>query len=492
MEFVIQKCASPQSKLDTFLAYSPSLDELPDLSLQTVLSQPFQRKELVNELNHYNQLIGNDEKAFQNIEKLKNSQSFCVATGQQLGFMSGPAYTIWKGISCLLLAQKTGSIPLFWLATEDHDLHEIDHTYLLDPLGNLEEFKLAYPERKHLSIEDLLLTEHHQEMIQSFLDKTKLAFSHFTSSYATTMAAFMAWLFRGTGLVFVEPKGLRKLAKPFFQKILENYEELFLKLCDTTKQLIDKGGKALLPTNEVSHLFLKSEKGRREKLVLEKGIFHAEKTAYSLQDLLQILDRSPERFSPNAALRPVLQNYLLPVVAYCAGPSELKYYRQLKELYDSCNVSMPWIVPRILGTLITAQGVEVLKALKLKPSDPIPMHWIELMPDLKSSLDKLQEEWEVSALKAFPEEFSEKKLNHLLPHVLEKIEKIVLEKRLKKEKISSSALHYLRNLIHPHHKPQERVLNWCAFQSETKTNLIESCLKELKWDSSIRVYVNLN
>src|ERR1700722_14421158 len=96
----------------------------------------YPRSQLHHLLKEYNQTIGNDQPALENAERILQSETACVITGQQLGMMGGPSYTILKGISCLLFACKINAIPIFWLATEDHDISEIDHTYLLDSLGN--------------------------------------------------------------------------------------------------------------------------------------------------------------------------------------------------------------------------------------------------------------------------------------------------------------------------------------------------------------------
>ena len=103
----------------------------------------YPRAQLSECLVKYNQLIGNDSSAVQQAEKLAEDGSVCVFTGQQLGLFGGPSYTILKAVSCILLARELGAIPIFWLATEDHDVAEIDHTYTLDSFGNLEKYRLS-------------------------------------------------------------------------------------------------------------------------------------------------------------------------------------------------------------------------------------------------------------------------------------------------------------------------------------------------------------
>ncbi len=151
----------------------PQHDETVPQSSESLAKRSYPRKALVPLLTAYNREIGNDAAALANIGRLGDSTSVCVVTGQQLGLMGGPSYTILKAISCLLLARATGSIPIFWAATEDHDIGEIDHTTLLDSLSNLATFRLRFRHDGRF-VEDLTLTEGHLEAIRSFCEAAGL------------------------------------------------------------------------------------------------------------------------------------------------------------------------------------------------------------------------------------------------------------------------------------------------------------------------------
>lgn len=493
MDVIIQKHPALYSSKNSeeFLTFAPYSLSAKEQIKNAIFSRSYPRDELAAILTEYNIHIANDADALQNIQRLKHPSSICVVTGQQLGFMGGPAYTILKGISCLLLAKELDAVPIFWLATEDHDIHEIDHTYLIDSWGNLKDFKLHFSS-KPVAVEDLQMNSHNLEVINRFLDQAPLDFLfNIHSDYASTMASFLAKMFKGTGLVFVEPKLLRNLSRPFFHKELLKQSEILSVLQESKQQLIKKGEKAPLPADAGTQLFLKTEEGEREKVVVAAEGFEVKGKTYSLNSLIELIDHSPERFSTNASSRPVLQSSLFPTAAYVAGPSELSYYRQLKAYHQFHDVPMPWIVPRLSGTFLTPDANYFLRKLSIDPWSPIPLHWGDLMPELHTDLSHLKREWEHAAMRLFSEELSKKTVDRYVRHLLTRLEKKIHGIRLNKQGLPPHALHYLRNLIHPHQHPQERVLNWCAFQSVTQKNLIKECLHILKWDISGHFYFAL-
>lgn len=406
---------------EDFFSISPFDPDAIKKARKQVLQQSYPREPLAAILKEYNQSFGNQD-ALPFIERLKNPESVCVVTGQQLGLMGGPAYTILKAVSCLLLARETDAIPVFWLATEDHDLHEIDHTYLIDPLGNLKEYKLHFSPNQFA--EDLKLSQNDRDSIEIFLkDVGMLDFQQEIkneTSYIRAMAKFLKELFAGTGLVFLEPHLLRPLAKEFFRKEISQSVEIEKILQRTADQLKQEGLNPPLKISE-TNLFIKDQEGRRKKVNRNDPV-------------LELLEDHPERFSTNAIARPVLQSLLIPTLAYVAGPSELFYHQQLREYFDFHACAMPWIAPRLSATFITSEWAQILEKAKMDPWN-LPKSWEELFPhktDLRAHVEKLG--------------------------------------------IPYASLHRLNNALYPHGKEQERVLNWCEFQRSTKRNLVRDFL----------------
>jgi bacillithiol biosynthesis cysteine-adding enzyme BshC len=399
-----------------------------------IKERSYPREELSHILLEYNRAIGNDSLALQNIRRLAEPESQCVITGQQLGFMSGPFYTILKGISCVQLSQEAKAIPIFWLATEDHDIAEIDHTFLIDSLGNLKKFHLSLP-KGGTAVEDLKLFSSHFEVIDQFFKEVKAPhlFSNMLkkpASYAKWMAQFLVQMFAGTGLVFVEPYLLRSLARPFFKReVLENspIQQILYK---TSIKMKEAGLAPPLEVGKGTNLFIKTADNHRNKLRWEDAKFIANTQTFSESELIGIIDQEPERFSTNVAARPVLQSLLFPTLSYVAGPSELSYFQQLGDYHHYYGINMPWIIPRISATFLTVYSQELLKQCGLFPWDPLPA--------------------------------------------------------------KGEAAHYLKNYLHPHGKLQERVLNWWQFQAGSLENLIGKMITQSDWHSEGHLYCYLD
>lgn len=244
-----------------------------------------------------------------------------VVTGQQVGFMGGPLYTFSKAISCILLARELNATPLFWAATEDHDVHEVNSCTVLNEKGDLKKTRVSLPEGHF--VEDLPLTESHKQEIKAFQTAFNVPDWEFSDRYAETMIRLLVQAFKGTGLAFIEPRILRPDAKSFFQQELTHPSHL--------------SGPG--PIQSSPSLFFKTDDGRRIKIHNPK----------------QYLDTPSERLSPDVSLRPVLQSLLIPTIAYVAGPTELAYHAQLKSVFAAHDVPMPKLYPRLSLTLLPSE-----------------------------------------------------------------------------------------------------------------------------------------
>lgn len=463
--------------LMSFLLQKSSCLATPNFAepLAKLRQRTFPRAQLRAILTEYNREIGNDVAALQQIDKLQSPDTHCIITGQQLGLLGGPAYTILKAISCLQLAKETGGIPLFWLATEDHDTGEINHTYSLNEKGNLHRFHLHFP---HVFVEDLQLTSEQQKAIQDYLSMMNVHISfQLNSSYAKSMASLLAALFKGTGLVFLEPKLLRPLAVPFFKKELLHHGEIQSLLKKEKENLAREGKKTPLAISEGTNLFIKNGHHQRIKI---KNHEH---------EMLDLLEKEPERFSTNAAARPVLQSALFPTLAYVAGPSEMQYYPQLRAYHEWHGVDMPLIVPRIGATILTPTAARYLKHVGLAPWQEIPKHWEEVFPETADNIDLLCDHWEKQLTRIDEGNLSKKEFLNALRQEKKHIRKSTWKMVLKQIELPYHTLHFLNNLLHPHQKLQERVLNWVGLQAATKENLIAAFLEQTKWNERGHYYI---
>lgn len=483
-----------EDALASFLSISPYDPKGGEISRRFLEERSFLGTELADCLEKYNRLIGNDQKAMEQIDRLRDDHSVCIFTGQQLGMFGGPAYTVLKAISCLILAKKHQAVPIFWLATEDHDVDEIDHTYLIDSLGNLNKFHLSLPKDGSF-VEDLQLIESHKKVFQRFcdligeMDLAKMLSGE--TSYALAMAKVMVELFKGTGLVFVEPRLLRPFAKDVLRKEIINSHEINQILVETTDRLVQSGGKAVLDVSEETNLFIKMNGQYRSKLNRSGETYQAGNQTFTQDELLLLIEKEPERFSTNAAARCLLQNSVFPVLAYVAGPGELAYHHQLKDYHAYHGITMPWVVPRLSATFVTPIAQEMLGHVGIQPWEEVPSCWTHLIPGIDEGAKELIQEWIESASIHFGKDLSEESMHRFIRFQSKKLERKAILSRLRKRGIPPHSLHYLRNLLHPHEKLQERVLNWFEFQSHSQISIIHYLSENLIEIPRGHLYINL-
>jgi bacillithiol synthase len=468
--------------LDYFLSFPLDSSNAVSSSLKILKKKTFSRGELFTLLSSYNHEISNDAAAFENLEKIKAANSVFVITGQQLGLMGGPSYTILKAMTCLLLARETNAIPLFWLATEDHDTAEIDHTFNIDPLGNIYKTHLSFPKDGHM-VEDLVINSSQAEILTTLFENWKIHWPAIVPgiSYSKIMATYLANLFAGTGLLFLEPRILRRLAIPFFIKEIIESSTINRTLQETTEKLIASGGQPSLNVKEGTNLFYKDDFRIRRKIIFRENHFVIGTKKLTQEAILEQIQTFPERFSTNAAARPVLQSMLFPTLAYVAGPGEINYFQQLKDYHLIHNVEMPWVVPRLSATIIPAFASSLLEKCNLNPWDNLSRHWDSVIPGLDDGMDTMMKGWQATAMTHFQNDLTEHVINSYVRNGVKKLQNKVRKVRLKRKKLPYFALHLLRNLIHPHNKLQERVLNWSSMQSHTSENMIQEFLRQADW-----------
>ena len=473
--------------LNSFFQIDPSSSQAFSLAAHQIKASSYSLEKISELLQDYNKSINNlSESVIHHLNLIHQGVPFII-TGQQLGLMGGPFYTILKAITAVQLAQKYHAIPLFWLAAEDHDVNEIDHTYLLDGLGNILKYRLPFPQEGKM-VEDLTLSTVHKEILQSFADYTQIPLNFSENSYKQTMVSILVKLFEGTGLLFIEPQNLRKMAVPFLKKEIKEHVKISQVLKNSTSKLVKAGGKDILKLNG-SNLFYKNEKKQRLKIYVDHhDQFRIGSHHFSKNALLELLQENPDSFSTNVAARPVLQSFIFPTLAYIAGPTEYEYYRQLKDYHTFHNVPMPLIYPRCSGTMITPEAQYYLASLQIEPWNFSTFQWDQFFPESEQLTNKLRRYWQKSIDDTIPYELRPSNFESLLKDVLTKIKRRMLKKQLKQKKIPYHALHYLENLLNPQKKPQERFFNWFEFQRHTKLNLIQELIKNLDTESQKHFY----
>lgn len=367
-----------------FYAHPPTFESVKRVAAG-VRPDPASRRDLAEILRAQNRRFGSDASAEAALDRFA-SGAVAIVTGQQVGLFSGPSYTIYKVLTALRLAEElnsagTPAVAIFWLATEDHDIAEIDHCFWPSREGAE---KIELPSADHegsrageVPLGDAVLAA--VERAAANLEgpaadqiRTALADSYLPSeTYGSAFGKLLARVFAGKRLILLDPLSpeLHRLADPLYRAALERHSELDQALLSRGKDLERTGYHVQVKVTEGSTpLFLNLE-GKRIPVRARTGDFAAGRRSFSFADLSDLLTRSPLDFSANVLLRPVIQDALLSTAAYIAGPSEIAYFAQASVIYDRLGVRMPVILPRASFTLVDAHAVRLLRKYELEFSD---------------------------------------------------------------------------------------------------------------------------
>lgn len=349
---------------------------------QLAARQGADRAALAAAVEKYNERIGNRPAALENARLLADGEALAVVTGQQAGVMTGPLFTVYKALQAVALAGEMAAVlgkpvvPIFWIASEDHDLTEIDHLDLTDRQGQLQRLRLNLDGPSHRSAGRVEAGAAAQALLQELLQN--LPETEFTPALAADLegltapggsladwfARIMAWLLGERGLVLFDPMepALRRLAGPFVGRLLQRNEALAEALRQGEEKVRDLGFQPAVQTEDgAAHLFL-YEDGARLPLMRREGGFAARGgRVRSLDELQRLTQAEPERFSGSVVTRPLIQDCLLPTLAYVAGPGEISYYGLYRPVYAAVGLEPPVYVPRANLTLVEPTAARALE-----------------------------------------------------------------------------------------------------------------------------------
>ncbi|HEY8450128.1 MAG TPA: bacillithiol biosynthesis cysteine-adding enzyme BshC, partial [Bacillota bacterium] len=337
------------SDLQSFFPYNP-WDGESYARRAAWLDQAFtgDRGALAADLRDYQHQLDADAAALQQVALLAQPGTLVVVTGQQAGLLGGPLFTLYKAVTAIRLARELGEqlgrpvVPVFWIASDDHDFDEVRRAYLRDRRGRLRELALPGqrgrrpvgelpPPRRWLS----LLREVEQALGERLHHRPVLERAEHIPADANWADAFgrlLAGLLSRYGLVILNPmrRPLRALLRDFFPLALLRKDSIHRELAAAATRLERRGYPPALAFDvEHSHLFL-LEDGERVALQFQDGelVDRDGRVRLSLASALRLMDEEPWRFSPNVVLRPLAQDKLLPTLAYVAGPGEVGYLAQ--------------------------------------------------------------------------------------------------------------------------------------------------------------------
>jgi bacillithiol biosynthesis cysteine-adding enzyme BshC len=334
------------------------------------------RAKVCDALERMNRQWGAGERTLANIQQLRDPDCIAVVSGQQAGLFTGPLYTIYKALSAVKLAECMSqrgikSVPVFWIATEDHDFPEVATAEIISrdcTLGRVSVPAEIHPDG--VPVGRVMLNETIEASIQSLLNA--LPKSEFTDdlekilraayrpgqNFSDAFAEFMTKLIGQKGLILLDPldSQLKEVAAPLYAEAARRAHDIALAIVSRSRELEVAGYHAQVAPSENSFpLFWHDEKGARHALTRnENGKYQTKDGGdeHAADELANWALREPDRFSPNVTLRAVVQDYLLPTVAYYGGAAEIAYFAQTAEVYRILERPATPILHRASMTLV--------------------------------------------------------------------------------------------------------------------------------------------
>lgn len=494
-------------------------------------NRTFPRESLANHIEKFMSRYPTSSKVIESLKQLKNPKSTVVIGGQQAGILTGPLYSIHKVISIIKLAENKEKelnvpvIPVFWIAGEDHDYHEVNHLYVPHEQTLI---KKVYPEKmlqkkmvSDISLDTEACLRWAQEVIESLGEAEYTQqihdFLHLAIKKSRNFVDFFAFiimeLFKDKGLLILDSGNpdIRKIEKDVLISQIEKHKAISKALHHQQLEISNRGYPLTIEAaSNSANLFYYEEK-YNERLLLE---FHEEdqlfksknnSVSFTETQLLQMANDFPERLSNNVVTRPLMQESLFPTLAFIAGPGEIAYWAELKEVFKIFEIKMPPIVPRLNITILERAVESDILDLKLTIEDVLHTGTTSAVASFFSSVKDVELEEQFIQIKeqvSLQYQIIENKLasldRGLLPLLNKNESKLLEQINFMKAKIDHSIqqkhantfqkFNRIENSLRPNGLPQERVWNIFYFLNKYGFSLLDEIMnKQLDFDGLHKV-----
>lgn len=448
----------------------------------------------------------------ESLDLLSKPGTVAVVTGQQVGLFSGPAYTIYKALTAAKVAaqlteQGIPAVPVFWLATEDHDFAEVDHAWTFDastqPMVLRAESDAGGSQRPVGTIAlDRVPVLALRESLAGFPFGSEVA-DLVESAYpagvpmGTAFQNLLKSLLSKFGLLFLDPlaEDIRDICAPFLRQAALNGAGLKTRIEQQNHELIEAGYHAQVHVEAQTSLLFLIEGGRRTQLKFQNGEYVSPRgTRYTAA---QLAERGSQ-LSPNALLRPVMQDFMLPTVMYVGGPAELAYLAQAKVLYDDLLGRMPVAMHRSGFTLLDARAKKLITRYQLVwPSIYEGEEGIRaaigarlVPPQVQQALAQSHRDVEAaiarvgSALSGFDATLAAalEKSHAKIAYQLTRIERKTERESLRRDARAGEEAHYLGGLLYPNKHLQERLYTILPFLAKHGFDLFDVIYDNIRLD----------
>src|SRR5229473_1045377 len=381
-----------------YLSYTPSVREMYPRSpifsewvkdeSQRVAYDAARRSKASEILERQNRAWGGSAKTLANIERFRRG-ALAAVTGQQVALFGGPLFSIFKALTAVKLAEQATAggvdcVPVFWLATEDHDLAEVNHVALASEHGLPEPFTVESHAFESNAVPDAPVgTVKFGSEIEAVVERaaTLLGASEVTTwlreayrpgeSLGSAFALLFARMFADWGVILLDPadKDFHDLVKPLFRAAIERASELDEALLARGKALEAAGYHQQVKVTSATTLLFEVKNGARTVVRRRNngnsGDFAVGEERVSSEELVDRIEEAPEKFNPNVLLRPVVQDYLLPTLVYTGGAAEVAYFAQVAVVYEKLLGRVTPILPRFSATLLEAKAERILTRYQL-------------------------------------------------------------------------------------------------------------------------------
>ncbi|WP_124727719.1 bacillithiol biosynthesis cysteine-adding enzyme BshC [Staphylospora marina] len=333
------------------------------------------RQQLVHILREWHQPDLLHPEVEKNLRRLADPDALVVIGGQQAGLLGGPLYAIYKAVTLIQLARREEKrlgrpvVPVYWIAGEDHDHAEVDHVRVMEENGDIRKLRYDPGATEGVPVSRIIVDGPRfrawlEELSRYFPDSSYKrewvarfgGFAEDSPSWTRMFARLMHHLFGKYGLVMFDSAhpAVRRLESPFFGELVRRRAEIADRVSKEAGRLREAGFKPQVEAGpEDGHLFLLVE-GRRRLLVRKGDRWVTKDGGVSLSEaeLLTVAERNPEQLSNNVVTRPLMQEYLFPVLAFVGGPGEIAYWSLLRGAFEAVGLEMPVVVPRAGYTVI--------------------------------------------------------------------------------------------------------------------------------------------
>lgn len=503
-------------KTNQLFAFKPNLDGIEE-ALKVRQNIKIPRQSLVDFLQKQYQNTETSNEVKNNIKLLQKQNTFTITTGHQLNLFTGPAYFFYKIYSVIKLAEIAGKkfsdfqfVPVFWMASEDHDFDEVKSTFLLDKKFTWQ--KNASGAVGDLGIEGLaeIWNEFKKYNIQNnqakeFYDAVE-GFLQTSSNYARFVFNMVNYLFKQHGLVVLDANSA-ELKSHLISVMKEDiFHQKTFKAANNTRQKLEEGNyKEQIFVREINFFYLHNR--QRERIEKHADFYKVINTniSFSESEMMHEINHHPEKFSPNVALRPVYQETILPNVAYIGGGAEVAYWLQLHEVFKQHNTFFPVVLHRDSAVVIAEKTWKKLNQLGLTVQEIINTSADELLKNhaINNTTHNLNLHEEMRTIQNLFDHLKQRvtPIQQTLQRTVEgekvkilnrlaSVEKKLLREEKKKHQIWKNQLNEVVNSFYPNGTLQERKINFLSFYFEYGSQMEKTILQSFNaFENSLKVIV---